>query len=913
MRRSMQTTVFLWTGRLLLPLFFCVSVFLCGPVPVYAQAGTTVTGYAVRASSEASTNAPGVITPRSTSASTNQNATISLNFEGVDLKTVLLYLADITGETILPDPTVKGEVTIINPKPVTPEEAKQIIFSILEMQGFTIIKHEHLIKIVKSGDAKTRPIETLQPPENVEKMDEDDIIRAQVIYPSHVSPVDVQKFLTPLMTKGAGQIIINEPTGAVILIDTGSNIKRLMEVVELIDRIIEGGEIEIRIKPLQYADETEMVSLLQSIFNSKPLQSPTAQKISISGAAQGTASGAAKGGAGSKTTSTELEVGKTEYPAEFIAETRMHALIIISATRNFKLILDIIDRLDVPSTEKDDTVHIYPLQHVKAEEIAETLNDIFSERKTSSSGRGTVARSDDRDDRRDIRRSQPPSRTSSSSSDRRTSSGSSISHLAGKVDVLFDEPSNSLIVITSPKYYAVVKRIIERLDRRTPQAWIQAMIVEVSRNKDYNFGIGWKKVVEADQIFGGNSDQASLVQALDTTLGPAFNEALREVKPGKVQGLSYSYGKIDDAGRYNPYMTLQVAEGVNDINVLSTPSILASNNKEAEIKIGQQYPIPRYSRGTGDDYRDYSYDYTDINIELVVTPRINRYREVALETKVTVKDNGGQAYADENSPPIVLDRNASTEVVVQDGQTLVIGGLIKDDFNTSVSKIPLLGDIPIIKHAFRNKDYEKKKTELLIFITPYVVETDVQGDTLTTSIRDKYRGVSGFVEDKDRELLYDELNTERSQLTIYDDWREFEKKIEYAEQYFSLPQDIDEDKPPEERRTLNYFSLPDTSNKKDPYQGELLDEVISDEETPDDLEMPIELEPGNDKEKAEMEDTPAASPPAETPDDTDTDTDTDTAPVDDATTTATRVKTTPLVSLLERERSLVETSGNNAD
>ena len=815
-----------WTSRIVLPIFVFVQTFLCGPA-VFAQTSLpplTVTGSLVASSSAATAAATAstltsvlaaiagpalttvtavaggsvtsVLAGAAVAGGTNEPALINMRFEGIDIRTVLLYLADITGDTILPDKTLRGEVTIINPKPVTPEEAKQIIFSILEMDGWTIVRHEHLVKIVRSGTAKQRPIKTLQPPEDVSKMDAEDIIRAQVIYPKHILAKDVEKFIRPLLTAGAGEIILNEPTGAVIIIDTGANIKRLMEVIELIDRVIEGGTIDIRILPLTYADEKEMVTLLQGIFESAVIKDPTAQKLSI-----GNFPGEEKPRPPVELTLTKVAGTK----ANFIAEPRTHSLIVISAKGNFDMIMRLIEALDLPTTEKEDYVHIYPLQHTKAAEIADTLNTIFSSgERTSGSPSGTPApstrRSTEEDssrsssgsssDRNSLFRSQPPAARPSSQPARvvRAASGgagSGIGNLAGKVSVLYDEPSNSLIIITARRYYTSVKALIERLDQRTPQVWIEALIVEVSRDKNFNLGVGWKRIVDTDQIFGGNSQGRSLIQALDTTLGPAFDEAKGQITPASIPGIAYSYGKYDSQGHFDPYMTLQTAEGVNDINVLSTPSILASNNKEANITVGKQIPISRYSQGTDSTISDYSWEYTDVNIELDVTPRINRHREVALEAKVSVKEDGGQPEgATANAPPIILDRTASTEVVLQDRQTLVIGGLIKDDFNISFNKVPLLGDIPIIKHAFRTETSKKVKTELLIFITPFVVQTEAEGDVLTQDVRDRYRGADAFVTSPDRVSLYDDLNKEQSQATIYDDWREFEKKVEFAEKYF---------------------------------------------------------------------------------------------------------------------------------
>lgn len=817
MQSNFLKAIYRWTARVIIPVFIFTQLFIACPAAYAAdQNGITVTGTPV--SVQADTNSLII----STGTSTNNQDLITLNFEGTDIRTVLLYLAELTGDTILLDKNVRGDVTIINPKPVPAKEAIQIIYSLLEMQGFTIVRYGKYVKVVKSGTAKTRPIKTLQPVENIKDMDSEDIIRTQVLYPKHVSPEDVQKFITPLLTQGAGQIVVNKPTGAILLIDTGANIKRLMNIIELIDRIIEGGQIDIRMVPLDYADEQEMTSMLNNIFNAPALKDPNAQKVTVDGVAVSTPVGskAAKAVLKSvKAAGTELTLnGEIGTKATFIADTRLHSLIVIAAKRMFPLILDIVKKLDVPNTEKDDTIHIYPLQHVKAEDITDTLNNIFSENSSRTSRSSTRSSLRDRSSRsssdrnsssrNSLSRSRPPTRTSSRSS----SKGTGLSHLAGKVDVLYDEPSNSLIIITSPKYYETVKRIIERLDQRTPQAWIQAMIVEVSRNKDFNFGVGWKRIAESGNKMG-------LFQALDTTIGPAFDTAQQEIKPASLEGFSFAYGEKDKNGNFDPYMTLQTAEGVKDINVLSTPSVLAANNKEASIKVGEQFPIARYSRGESGTTRDFSYEYTDITIELNVIPRINRHREVALEVDVDVKDNGGSAYpTDPTAPPIILQRSSKTEVVVQDGQTLVIGGLIKDDFNSTVQKIPVLGDIPLVKHAFRTYKDVKRKIELLIFITPYVVESDSEGDALTKTVRSRYRGADGFIENRDRNLLYDDLNRTKDQLTIYDDWRTFEKKIEFTENYFN-PKAAEKDEAGVDSKFFYHFQH---SINNDPYEGEII-------------------------------------------------------------------------------------------
>ncbi|MCX7005596.1 MAG: hypothetical protein NTV22_20355, partial [bacterium] len=679
--------------------------------------------------------------------------------------------------------------------------------------------------------------------------------------------------------------IVNEMTGAAILIDTGANIKRLLEIAELIDRQVDAGQIDIKIIKLEFSDEKELATLLNQIFTAPALKSPTAQKLTFSSnvGAPGAPPppGTPPAPRGGPAPSTQLDILKAKADVSFIAEERLHALIVIGVKYYFGLVSDIIEKLDQPSSEKDDTVNIYPLQHAKANEISGLLNDIFSSGTTQRSAQGLeqskrespFARSrssnstsaDSPSNFGGDRRSQPPTTQRSSTPQQQSRSGNTLTHLAGKVDVLFDEPSNSLILICSPKYLDFVKRLIDRLDQRVPQVWIEAVIVEVSRDKSFNLGLGWK------DIFNGPGSDESLIKVLDTSLAPALDANGKIAASPAQKGIAYAFGQRDKYGNFDPYFTIQTAEGIIDINVLSTPSILASNNEQAEINVGKSVPYVNYTTGTDSTTRNYSYDFEEINVRLNVVPIINKYREVTLETTVDVNEDGGRANPDDpNAPPIKLSRQAYTKVVLQDGQTLVIGGLIKDDFKTTMNKIPILGDIPILKHAFRTKADTKSKTELMIFITPHVVESSFEGDQLTTAMNAKYRGASSFISSRDRAALYDDVNHEKLDTTIYDDWRTFEKHIEDAETYLQI-RDLPGDTPESRKRSMFYFAPDEEIHKSAPFQGGVW----------------------QDDSKATPATPPATAPNSASPSPSDS----DVAPAPEQATPS---------SLLERERALIQ-------
>ncbi|MBO7447735.1 type II secretion system secretin GspD [bacterium] len=718
-----------------------------------------------------------------------------LNFEDVDIRYVLLLLAHITGKTILPERSMaKDTITIIDPRPLTKTEAKSLIFTTLRSRGFTVVENDYLIRIATVADAPGEPIKTVLPTQA--ELDSEDIIRTQIIYPKYVPAKQLADTIKLLMSRLGGSSIVDENANILMLFDNGANIKRLLEIIDLIDTEKAGSDIDIRIVPMQYADEYEMVNKLEQIFNSPVLSDESARQMTLQ---RNTTSGTTVNRANppaQTTENTSMSLGKSSAnvsKATFIPDDRLHAVIVLSSRQNFPMILALIHDLDTPSKNSDEMYRIYPLQHAKAEEISSTLVAMFGSDSVSRSTTSSGSSSQNRNTSGNRNQINSGRSTSSSRSTGTRTSSSGTSFLSGKVSFQIDEPSNSLIIMTSPQYLDAVLAVVKKLDQRTPQAYIEAIIVEVTRDKDFDFGVGWQKVL-------GKGEHVNLIQALDTTMAPALESGRKEIVPDNMKGFNYAFGKYDKSGNFDPYFTLQTDEKINDINILSTPSIIASNNKTAMISVGQQIPIARYSRsGSDSSTRDYSYEYIDVNVELEVTPRINRHREVSLEVHVTVKENGGVAYAsDPTSPPIILDREAQTEVVVQDSHTLVIGGLIKDSTQTTLSEIPVLCDIPLVKYLFRSEVRSQSKTELMVFITPTVILDSSEEEVLTEEVKTKFPNAIRFIKDETRENLTDKMNSTDRRKTIMDDWKVFEGHFDDAEYYLT-------GKSPNQNETIKMF------------------------------------------------------------------------------------------------------------
>ena len=386
-----------------------------------------------------------------------------LNFEDVDIRYVLLLLAHITGKTILPERSMaKDTITIIDPRPLTKTEAKSLIFTTLRSRGFTIVENDYLIRIATVADAPGEPIKTVLPTQA--ELDSEDIIRTQIIYPKYVSAKQLADTIKPLMSRLGGNSVIDENANILMLFDNGANIKRLLEIIELIDTEKAGSDIDIRIVTMEYADEYEMVNKLEQIFNSPVLSDESARQMTLQSGTQGQVINRAT--PPQQNTQASMSLGKSTAnvsKATFIPDDRLHAVIVISSRQNFPMILALIHDLDTPSKNSDEMYRIYPLQHAKAEEISSTLVSMFGSDSVSRSTTSSSGSSQNRN--QGMNRSGSSSRTSSTSS--RTSSGrtssSGNSFLSGKVSFQIDEPSNSLIIMTSPQYLDAVLTIVKKL------------------------------------------------------------------------------------------------------------------------------------------------------------------------------------------------------------------------------------------------------------------------------------------------------------------------------------------------------------------------------------------------------------------------------------------------------------------
>jgi len=365
-----------------------------------------------------------------------------------------------------------------------------------------------------------------------------------------------------------------------------------------------------------------------------------------------------------------------------VPDDRTNTLYLVGTPKVIERVSSLIEKLDKPIEVKKGNVHIVKLNYAFAEDTAKVLDNLFK----GSEGKNTYG-------------------------------------LKGAVKIVADKASNSLIILSSPEDFQVIKEVIKSIDVKRPQVFVEVQIVEMSMDKLLQMGVEWKFLSRGDYVPFGGSLYGNL------PLQPGYPSA----SPGLLLGIAKWRDGVPDIG-----LLINAYAKEGGVNVIATPQILTLDNEEAEINISKVIP---YSTGIKYDANNnpvISYDYKDVGIVLKITPHITASGEVRLKVYEKVEDVVGYANADQTAP-ITSKREARTTVDVKDGQTLVIGGLIKKKKLTTVERVPVLGNIPVVGNLFKKTGHQVEKTNLLVFITPRVVRSIEDERNLTAMKVKEYR------------------------------------------------------------------------------------------------------------------------------------------------------------------------------
>lgn len=639
---------------------------------------------------------------------TSPGERITFNLEDAELTDLVRLISSITGKAfIIPNKTRQVKATVYAPNKVTAAEAYRAFLSILELNGLSLVPSGRYLKIVESQGVETKTIPLMinqnVPPE--------DRFMTSLTRVNYVAADDVATLLARFKS-AEGNVTAYAPTNTIIITDTGSNIRRMQRILKAID--VERGGEQLWIEPVHHATASEMAARLIEIF---PLSNDAKKAGQPATPAKPTTIGEAGGG---------FRV------TNILPDERTNSLIIVATETAYLRILELIRHLDVP-LQGDGGVHVHPLQHSDSDEIAKTLTTLIG---------GTTKRN---------QAGKQPGQGSSPDA-----------VFDGNIAVTAYEPTNSLVITSSLHDYAALKGVIDRLDSERRQVFIEAVVVNLDISSNRTFGVSYFTGVPnmptdgSVGVAGFQNSVSSIQPGVPGIAGAITAAGGADALTGLALGIQGPAIQGGPAGLSLPSfgMALSAMASSGDSDVLATPHLLALNNEEAEINIGQNVPLQAsvagglgglgglaglgalgglagqtgaaasglgalggLGAGMGSPPRG------DVGTRIRVTPHINESDEIRLELEEEISDVGAPVSGSNVGAVPINRRTAKTQLVVRDQQTVVIGGLMRDAVTTTASKIPLLGDIPVLGLLFRKKTSTKSKQNLLLFMTPYIVRT----------------------------------------------------------------------------------------------------------------------------------------------------------------------------------------------
>jgi general secretion pathway protein D len=673
-------------------------------IPVLLIAGLIALGPAAHAAEAPSAKeAPPVTAPAaapqavpaagpSAAAPAHPPVYLSMDFTDVELPVLIKFMSEQTKKNFIFDERVQGKITIISPRRVTLDEAYDVFLYVLQAKGFTTVSQGNTIKIVAAREARQDTIHT-----GVTKDTASAEFITRLVPLQYLESAEVVPLVTPLVSKD-GMVSAFGSSNTLLLIDSRANIDRIVTIIGEVDG--EGVPGILRVYPLAYAVATDAAKTLTSIY----LEAGPA-------AAAPAAKGRARGG--------QIRPSRG-IAVKFLPDTRTNSVIVHAGQEMQDDVADLLKKIDVPASAGSGKINVYYLENADAEEVAKVLASLSEKRTGAPVAAAAPA---------------PAARNAPQA----TGTGIVSAELEGGVKVTSDKATNSLIIVASANDYETLVGVIKKLDIRRRQVYVEAVIMEITLDKTRDLGAEFRGTAATGNgavITGTNFDFKGNVNQLFAAL--ATGNPLVFGGTGLIAGGIFGEVTLPD-GTKVPAITavLRAAQTRDNINILSSPHLLTLDNKEAEIVVGENVPfITSQSRDTlnptNTNVINNTIERKDVGITLRLTPHIHESDFVSLDIFQESSAVKGDSILNAASVgPTTTKRSAKTSVLVKNGDTVVLGGMMQETFTNTASQIPILGDIPLLGNLFRFKSVSRKKTNLLIMLTPRIIREP--GEMLGTS------------------------------------------------------------------------------------------------------------------------------------------------------------------------------------
>ena len=715
----------------------------------------------------------------------NPSEKVAFSLEEADLTDLVRVISQITGKRFIFGGKVKNiKASVYSPQKVTVAEAYQAFLSILETNKLTVVPHGRFLKIIDT-DAISSSATPVYGAHQGSPSEDRYVTRMHRL--GHISADDAANVLGKFKSKEA-DITVYGPGNMIIITDTGTNIRRMMSILEEIDVGSSGDQIFI--EPIHYASATEIEKKINELFDVK----------SSSGGAPSAAP--AKGGA-APATGAAPAVGDL-HVAKIVSDDRSNSLIIVATERAYLRMLELIKRIDIPQTGEGE-IHVLPLQHADAVDLQKTISDIINGTNTASQPSGGGANGN-----------RPAATTPA------PAGGAPTGIFEGGVKVSADKATNSLVITSSLRDYAELKGVIDSLDKARRQVFIEAVIMDLQLKRQDTVGVSFHggdsfetQSPNDTVVFGGNKI-LNTISPIPTDPDALQGFALGVRGPG-ISGAQNLLGTGISIPAFGTF--IQAIAKTGDTDLLSTPHILALDNEDAEINVGDNVPLQTNQGlsslaglagasgagagalgalgGLGGGLSS-GVPRQDVGTKIKIKPHLNDSNEVRLDVSEEISEVGANVGGTSGAFNI-SKRTATTKLVVADQQTIVIGGLIRNVVGRSEEKVPVLGDIPVLGALFRKRTDQNEKRNLILVMTPYIIRNQ---EDLRTVFERKMQERQEYL---DRYFVF----SEASEYKPPKDWQRMNGLIEDIRQsYFKL----------DEKKRLEDIQRPRELKTHDPQQ-----------------------------------------------------------------------------------------------
>lgn len=609
---------------------------------------------------------------------TGYGPSVVKNFDhpNTSLKELTKFMQKLTGINLILSKELKGKVSILAPGPITVGDAWRAYLSALNAYSYTLVKTGAFYKIVPINKLKgtsTKIYTGAYTPDM-----ENYVMR--IITLKHVSASQVVKSFKGFMPRGSRNLTSLDDTNTIIAQGTGQSINQLMRLIKFVD--VPGHDETLQIIKVQYSSAKEIASMIDEILG----RNNRSRRRGRFGR------------------SKRKKSGRTENISRLIADPRTNTIIAMANAEGTKKLRTLIKRLDTKEVATGGgQIHVYYLNHGNAEEMSKTLNNLVNKQKSRRRSGGTAGSA--------ARRQLFPGKTSRGL-------------FNDSVHVTADKDNNAIVATASPTDYLTLKEVIKKLDIPRDQVYVEGLMMETQISKGRNFGISILGAYGSGAAQKGGftrGEKDGLIPLLTnqiTSLGGFFaGSGIGK----KVFHTDPTTGKTIKINSVNALISA-IASNANT-NILATPQILALDNVEATFEVGETIPVPERTNAANGS-STVTIRPQNVGLSLKITPQINRVsRFVKLKIVQNIDDFSERALPSgvESEGIATIERSTETTVVVRDRDTVAMGGLMRDKDITTESKVPLLGDIPILGWLFKNRTRTKEKMNLLFFMTPRIL------------------------------------------------------------------------------------------------------------------------------------------------------------------------------------------------